>query len=64
MFNWILDQLRKGYEKVVYSWNSFEFKSVRVIFSRVYIQLDARLIEKDCGKIVSYIRNLLIEGGN
>ena len=27
--------------------------SVRAILSRVYVQLDARLIEKDCGKVVS-----------
>ena len=30
----------------------------------MYIQLDARPIKKDYGKIVSYIRNLLTEGGN
>ena len=38
--------------------------SVRVILSRVYVQLDARPIKKDCKKVVSYIRNLLTEGGN
>ena len=30
----------------------------------MYVQLDARLIEKGCGKVVSYIRNFLSEGGN
>src|SRR6266511_3793114 len=64
MFNWMLGQLRKGCGKIVCSWNSSELESVRVILSRVYVQLDARPIEKGCGKVVSYIRNLLTEGGN
>ena len=38
--------------------------SVRAIFNRVYIQLDTRPIKKGYKKIVSYIRNLLTEGGN
>ncbi len=38
--------------------------SIRAILSRVYVQLGARPIKKDCRKIVSYIRNLLTKGGS
>src|SRR6266498_2242050 len=59
MFNWMLGQLRKGCREIVCSWKSSELESaeqctphpsaqfsVRVILSRVYVQLDARPIEE------------------
>ncbi len=61
--------IEKDYREIVYSWKSSELKSaepcekrktslstqfsVRAILSRVYIQLNTRPIEEDCGKIVS-----------
>ena len=38
--------------------------NIRAILSRVYVQLNARPIEKGCKKVVLYIRNPLTKEGN
>src|SRR6266498_3166188 len=68
MFNWMFGQLRKAIERSyirkrtpnlnrLSSAREFETSlsaqfSVRVILSRIYVQLDARLIEEGYGKVV------------